>query len=119
MNAIVAGKVEKPEGSLVFKTIEAFDIPDSNAQWYVYNGKTEYYDKLVKIVTDDDNITIFAIQYVADSSSSRSTYLNIGSQRTRTMFSTQGSTGTPYAFIITPGQKLTNYIKSLEIGTLE
>lgn len=118
MNAIVTGKVEKPEGSLVFKTLESFVIPESSAQWYVYNGKPEYYDKLVKIITDNDSVTIFAISSVSDLSSSRRTALNLGSNHAYTSFYTQGS-DTPYAFIISPATTASSYIKSLEIGTLE
>lgn len=117
MDAIVSGKVEKPEGSMVFKTIESFVVPNIEGTWYVYNGNTEYYSKLVKIVTNDDNITIFPMKSVFDGSSSQSTVLALGKNSTSTLFYTQGYP--PYAFIISSRTAKNSYIKSVEIGTLE
>lgn len=113
MDAIVAGKQEKVEGSLVFKTIESFTVPDISSEWYVYNGSTEYYYKLVKIVTNDDNITIFPMQFVI----SGDTVLSMGKDGVKTTFGLQGYP--PYAFIIYSRSVMSSYIKSVEIGTLE
>lgn len=113
MNAIVAGKVEKPEGSMIFKTIESFVVPDISNEWYVYNGNTEYYHKLVKIITNDDNIAIFPMEFVISSE----TVLSMGKDGVKTTFGLQGYP--PYAFIIYSREVMSSYIKSVEIGTLE
>lgn len=46
MNAIVAGKVEKPEGSLVFKTEQTADLYNTDYTFY-----TNITNKYIKVVT--------------------------------------------------------------------
>jgi hypothetical protein len=53
MNAIVAGKVEKPEGSLVFKTEQTADLYNTDYTFY-----TNITNKYIKVVTKNNLISI-------------------------------------------------------------
>lgn len=53
MNAIVAGKAEKPEGSLVFKTEQTADLYNTYCTFY-----TNITNKYIKVVTKNNLISI-------------------------------------------------------------
>ncbi len=119
MDAIVAGKVEKVEGSLVFKTIENYDI---NTSFLVKQlTKKDFEENYVKIVVKQNQTNILSLNslFITDTEKSGTKIINLDNNKWCAFYRT--STNDYRLFVKTPNSNysISEALTSVEIGTLE
>lgn len=119
MNAIVVGKAEKPEGSLVFKTEQTADLYNTNYTFY-----TDLNHKYIKVVTKNNLISIICA-YCIDPGASKYWFCFYPVPYDNTVWTRfRRPTDNSYVNITMYDNyqnllNLNDYYTSIEIGTLE
>lgn len=119
MDAIVVGKIEKPEGSLVFKTEQTADLYNTDYTFY-----TDINKKYIKVVTKNNLISIICA-YCTDPHANKYWFCFYPEPSNNTAWTRfKRSSDNSYVNITMYDNdqnrlNLNDYYTSIEIGTLE